>query len=87
MSQLSFYYPELKYDSSNPNDFIGFVPLERLDATPKPTRTFFNRPSQSNAISYMRNQRLSSYFPNRACTRTHIGRGSPSFDYARDSVR
>lgn len=27
------------------------MPLERFDATPKPTRTFFNRPSQSNAIS------------------------------------
>ena len=27
------------------------MPLERLDATPKPTRTFFKRPSQSNAIS------------------------------------
>lgn len=61
MSHLSFYYPELKYDSSNPNDFIGFVPLERLDATPKPTRTFFKRPSQSNAMScFVQNHRLSS---------------------------
>lgn len=30
---------------------IGLAPLDRLDATPKPTKTFFNRPSQSSAMS------------------------------------
>jgi len=31
---------------------MGLAPLDRLDAMPNPTRTFFNRPSQSNATSY-----------------------------------
>jgi len=31
---------------------MGLAPLDRLDAMPNPTRTFFNRPSQSSATSF-----------------------------------
>lgn len=55
------YYPELKYESSSPTDFMGFERLDRLETTPKLTRTFRSRPSHSNETSY-------GYFSQRTLT-------------------
>jgi hypothetical protein len=37
---------------------MGFAPLDRLDATPNPIKTFLKRPSQSNAMSYVESRRV-----------------------------
>lgn len=58
------YYPELKYESSSPTDFMGFERLDRLETTPKLTRTFRSRPSHNNETSC-------GYFGQRASTPRH----------------
>lgn len=41
----SAFYPELKYETSRPRDFIGFDLLEKSDTTPRLTSIFRKRPS------------------------------------------
>jgi len=44
-------YPELKYETSRPRDFISFDLLEKSDTTPRLTSVFRKRPSHIRETS------------------------------------